>query len=86
MTPLIEALDVRAIHAYERKDASVPLGLRALGAALALHGIAENGGLVGGGIENTFFSENMQSVDDTVAGFRWLGLADVAALVARARD
>lgn len=86
MTPLIDALNVRAIHAYEREDVSVLPGLRSLGAAMALHGIAENGGLVGGGIENVFFSENMQSVDDAVAGFRWLGLSDVAALVARARD
>ncbi len=28
----------------------------------------------------------MQAVDDAIEGFRWLGLADVAALVARARD
>ncbi|NAZ77574.1 hypothetical protein GTQ99_19475 [Kineococcus sp. T13] len=86
MTPLIDALTVRAVHAYERQDASVLPGLRCLGAALALHGIAENGGLVGGGIENTFSSGDVRLVDDAVAGFRWLGLADVAALVARARD
>ncbi|MCI2237401.1 hypothetical protein MO973_05835 [Paenibacillus sp. TRM 82003] len=86
MTPLIEALNVRAIDAYEREDTTVLPGLRSLGAVLALHGIAENGGLVGGGIENIFFSERMQSVDDAIAGYRWLGLVDVAALVARARD
>ncbi|WP_432484322.1 DMP19 family protein [Kineococcus esterisolvens] len=86
MTPLIEALNVRAIDAYEREDTTVLPGLRSLGAVLALHGIAENGGLVGGGIENTFFSGRMQSVDDAIAGYCWLGLADVAALVARARD
>ena len=57
MTPLIDALNVRAISAYEREDASALPGLRTLGAALALHGIAENGGLVGGGIENLFFSD-----------------------------
>ncbi|MFD0481477.1 hypothetical protein ACFQ46_02635 [Kineococcus sp. GCM10028916] len=86
MTPLLDALTARAVQAYEGEDASVLPGLRSLGAALALHGISENGGLVGGGIENTFFSEDVRSVDDAVAGFQWLGLTDVAALVARARD
>ena len=86
MTPLIDALNVRAIHAYEREDASALPGLRSLGAAMALHGISENGGLVGGGIENIFFSENMPSIDDAIEGYRWLGLGDVAGLVARARD
>ena len=86
MTPLIEALNVRAVQAYEREDATAIPGLRSLGAVLALHGTAENGGLVGGGIENLFSSERLPSVDDAVAGYRWLGLADVAALVARARD
>ncbi|WP_432571661.1 DMP19 family protein [Kineococcus sp. SYSU DK005] len=86
MTPLIDALNVRAISAYERKDVSALPGLRSLGAAMALHGIAENGGLVGGGIENIFFSENLPSIEDAIEGYRWLGLSDVAALVARARD
>ncbi|ABS04167.1 DMP19 family protein [Kineococcus radiotolerans] len=86
MTPLIDALTVRAIHAYEREDASALPGLRSLGAVMALHGISENGGLVGGGIENRFFSENVPSIDDAVEGYRWLGLSDVAGLVARARD
>ena len=86
MTPLIDALNVRAISAYERQDASALPGLRSLGAAMALHGIAENGGLVGGGIENIFFSENLPSIEDAVEGYRWLGLSDVAGLVARARD
>lgn len=86
MTPLIDALNVRAISAYERQDASALPGLRSLGAAMALHGIAENGGLVGGGIENIFFSENLQSIEDAIEGYRWLGLSDVAELVARARD
>ena len=86
MTPLIDALNVRAISAYERQDASALPGLRSLGAAMALHGIAENGGLVGGGIENIFFSENLPSIEDAIEGYRWLGLSDVAGLVARARD
>ena len=86
MTPLIDALNVRAITAYEREDASALPGLRSLGAAMALHGIAENGGLVGGGIENLFFSENLPSIEDAVEGYRWLGLSDVAELVTRARD
>ncbi|NAZ81180.1 hypothetical protein GTR02_05055 [Kineococcus sp. R8] len=85
-TTLIDALTARAIVAYELQDTSVLPGLRSLGAAMALHGIAENGGLVGGAIENLFFGENLTSVDDAVAGYRWLGLADVAALVARARE
>ncbi|WP_432519886.1 DMP19 family protein [Kineococcus sp. SYSU DK006] len=86
MSPLIGALTVRAIHAYEREDASILPGLRSLGAVMALHGIAENGGLVGGGIENVFFSENMPSLEDAIAGLRWLALDDVAALVVRARQ
>jgi len=53
---------------------------------VALHGIAENGGLVGGAIENLFFSDDLRGVDDAIAGLQWLDLPDVAALVARARD
>jgi len=86
MTPLLDALNQPAIYAYERKDASALLGLRHLGAAMALHGIAENGGLVGGAVENLFFNKNMQAVDDAAAGFRWLCLADIAALITRARE
>lgn len=86
MTPLIDALNVRAIYAYERQDVSALPGLRSLGAAMALHGIAENGGLVGGGIENIFFSDDMQSIEDAIEGYRWLGLSDVAGLVACARE
>ena len=85
-TPLIDALNVRAIHAYEVGDPSAPPGLRMLGAVLGLHGIAVNGGLVGGGIENLVLTGRVHAVDDAIEGFRWLGLADVAALVARARD
>ena len=87
MHPLIEALNVRAIDAYELDDPTALPGLRRLGAALNLHGIAMNGGLVGGGIENLVLgSDDVQAVDDAIEGFRWLGLADVAALVSRARD
>jgi hypothetical protein len=84
--PLITELNVRAIHAYEVEDESVLPGLRRFGAVMALHGIAMNGGLVGGGVENLFSTDGMRVVDDAIEGFRWLGLADVAALVARARD
>lgn len=42
--------------------------------------------LVCGGIENLFFADRMHAVDDAIEGFQWLGLTDVAALVARARD
>ncbi|GAA4988416.1 DMP19 family protein [Kineococcus glutinatus] len=86
MTPLLEVLTVRAVHAYEVEDSSALPGLRMLGAVMGLHGIAVNGGLVGGGVENLFSNDRMHAVDDAVEGFRWLGLADVAALVARARD
>ena len=85
-TPLIDALGQRAIDAYEREDASVLPGLRILGAVMGLHGIAENGGLVGGAVENLFFDGRLRAVDDAVAGLHWLGLADVAVLVSRARD
>ncbi|WP_438822275.1 DMP19 family protein [Kineococcus terrestris] len=86
MTPLIDALNVRAVHAYERRDASALPSLRSLGAVMALHGIAENGGLVGGGVENVFFSDDLRSIEDAVEGYRWLGLSDVAELVTRARE
>lgn len=85
-TPLINALNVGAIRAYETGDPSALPGLRMLGAVMNLHGIAMNGGLVGGGIENLLSSGDRQAVDDAIEGFRWLGLADVAALVVRARD
>ena len=85
-TPLLDALDVRALVAYQTRDGSAPAGLRLLGAALDLHGIAVNGGLVGGGVENLLAAGERRAVDDAVEGFRWLGLVDVAALVARARD
>ncbi len=61
-------------------------GLRVLGAVMGLYGIARNGGLLCGGIENLFFGGRMEAVDDAIEGFRWFGLTDVAALVARARD
>ena len=87
MKPLIDALNVDAIYAYELDDPSALPGLRKLGAALGLHGIAMNGGLVGGGIENLVLgSTSVHAIDDAIEGFRWLGLADVAALVSRARD
>ncbi|MEZ0493909.1 hypothetical protein AB2L28_16855 [Kineococcus sp. TBRC 1896] len=84
-TPLLDALNVPAITAYEWGDDAATPGLRSLGAVLALHGIAENGGLVGGGVENLFFSRRLDSVDDAAAGLRWLGLDDVADLVLGAR-
>ncbi|MDN5930911.1 MAG: hypothetical protein L0I24_07580, partial [Pseudonocardia sp.] len=84
--PLIGVLHVRAIHAYEVEDASALPGFRMLGAVMALHGISMNGGLVGGGVENLFFDDRMHAVDDAIEGFQWLGLTDIAALVARARD
>ncbi|MEW1957762.1 hypothetical protein [Kineococcus sp. NPDC059986] len=84
-TPLIDALNVPAITAYELDDGTTTPGLRSLGAVLALHGISVNGGLVGGGVENLFFTERLHTVDDAAAGLRWLGLDDVADLVLRAR-
>ncbi len=86
ITPLIDALHVRAIRAYEMGDPSALPGLHMLGPVMNLHGIGMNGGLVGGGIENLVLNGAMQAVDDAIEGFRWLGLADVAALVARACD
>ncbi|PRY12194.1 DMP19 family protein [Kineococcus rhizosphaerae] len=86
MTPLLDAVNVPAVLAHQRQDASAPPGLRRLGAALALHGIAENGGLVGGAVENLFFGDRLREVDDAADGYRWLGLTDVADLVLRARE
>lgn len=87
-TPWIDKLNDVAIHAYETKDSAAPEELRLLGAVLNLHGIAMNGGLVGGGIENLFFTGegDFTAVDDAIAGFRRLKLDDVADLVARARE
>ncbi|MFC3690525.1 DMP19 family protein [Aquipuribacter hungaricus] len=85
-TPLLRALNEPAISAYEREDVSALPGLRALGAVMALHGIARNGGLVGGAIENLFVGRRGQAVDDAIDGFVWLDLDDVAELIARARD
>jgi hypothetical protein len=84
--PLVLALHVRAIPAYEVEDESVLPGFRRFGAVMALHGIAMNGGLVCGGVENLFCTDQLRTVHDAIEGFRWLGLTDVAALVARARD
>lgn len=86
MGSLIWVLHVRAIHAYEMEDVSALPGLRTLGAVMALHGIAMNGGLVCGGIENLLFDDRMHAVDDAIEGFQWLGLTDIATLVTRARD
>lgn len=85
-TPWISKLNAVAIHAYQTDDTTAPEELRVLGAVLNLHGIAMNGGLVGGGIENLFFNGDMKAVDDAIAGFRRLELHDAADLVARARD
>ncbi|MBF5082676.1 hypothetical protein [Quadrisphaera sp. INWT6] len=84
--PLIDALHERAVCAYQRADLRALPGLRALGAVLALHGIAENGGLVGGAVENLFSTDDLRAVDDAVAGLLWLDLPDVAALITRARE
>lgn len=84
-TPLLDALNVPSITAYELDDDTATPGLRSLGAVMALHGIAENGGLVGGGVENLFSSQRLGSVVDAAAGLRRLGLDDVADLVLRAR-
>jgi hypothetical protein len=84
--PLVTELTVRAVHAYEVEDESVLPGFRRFGSVMALHGIAMNGGLVGGGVENLFVDDRLHAVGDAIEGFRWLGLPDVAALVARARD
>lgn len=85
-TPLIDSLNDEAIDAYLSGDQSAPEGLRQLGAVMALHGVAENGGLVGGAIENAFFADDLGSVTDAIQGFIWLDLPDVAGLVTRARD
>lgn len=87
-TPWITQLNAVAIHAYQTDDTTAPQELRVLGAVLNLHGIAMNGGLMGGGIENPFFTGggDFAAVDDAIAGFRRLELHDLADLVTRARD
>ncbi|MGI6877566.1 DMP19 family protein [Microbacterium sp. gxy059] len=72
------------IDAYQRGEADSD-ALRHAGALFAFDGIAGNGGLVGGAIENCFHAGDEDTlVRDAVEAFRWYGLGDVADLIERA--
>jgi len=84
-TPYLDALAERAMDAYNLgEDSPHAPALRRVGALVMFHGIALNGGLVGGGVENCLLSGNEQHLADAVAAYRWLGLDDAADLVERA--
>ena len=82
---LLETLGDRAIAAYfygEHSDDAHLLGK--IGAILGFHGLAENGGLVGGGVENIRLGDEDPLLDDAVAAFRFFGLDTHAELIERA--
>lgn len=74
-----------AIDAYLKRDASVTERIRLYGAALSFTGLADNGGLLGGGIENCLEADTPEMIGDAVAGLRLVGLTEIADLIARAR-
>lgn len=73
-----------AIDAYLGGSDDVPDSVRAYGAALSFAGIADNGGLLGGGIENCRETETVQAIADAVTAFRVFGLEAIADLVEQA--
>ncbi|MFL4477502.1 hypothetical protein ACIPUB_04390 [Paeniglutamicibacter sp. ORCA_105] len=82
---LLEALGDRAIAAYFDDEQSDNVHLmRPLGAILGFHGLAENGGLVGGAVENIRLGDEDTLLDDAVAAFRLFGLDTHAELIERA--
>lgn len=82
---LLDTLADRAIAAYfQGQCSSHAQVLRQLGAILGFHGLAENGGLVGGAVENIRLGGDEELFDDAVAAFRFFGLTEHAALIERA--
>lgn len=84
-TTWLDTLHGPAVEAFEDDDAAATEGLRRLGAALAFHDRAMNGGLVGGAIETLFFADDLAHVDEAISAFHWLGMTEAAAVVDRAR-
>ena len=72
----------RAMAAYHQGAVSPRAeGLRQAGALLSFDGIAKNGGLVGGGIENCFHTDDDGFLNDALAAYRWFGLGEIARLI-----
>lgn len=72
-----------AVEMYEEAGA-IDTDLRAWGAMNVVTGLAENGGLVGGAIENLLFNGDTQAIRDGAEAFRRFGHPEIAELVERA--
>lgn len=82
---LLDALNDRAMAAYFQNEESEHAHvLRQVGAILAFHGLAENGGLVGGAVENIRLGMDDTLLEDAVAAFRFFRLDGHAELIERA--
>lgn len=73
-----------AIDAYLRRDTSFPERHLLYGAAASFTGIADNGGLMGGGVENCRETDTAHDIAQAASAFRSFGMADVAELIERA--
>lgn len=82
---LLERLNDRAMAAYHQSEKSEHTELLwHVGALLSFHGLAENGGLVGGAIENIRLGIDDPLVEDALNAFDRFGLTQQAALIQRA--
>lgn len=82
---LLERLNDRAMAAYHQGEKSEHAeSLWHVGALLSFHGLAENGGLVGGAIENIRLGVDDPLVDDALSAFHRFELNQQAALIQRA--
>ncbi|PQZ95909.1 hypothetical protein CQ018_01015 [Arthrobacter sp. MYb227] len=82
---LLERLNDRAMAAYHHGEKSERAEiLWHVGALLSFHGLAENGGLVGGAIENIRLGIDDPLVEDALSAFHRFGLTTQAALIQRA--
>lgn len=82
---LLEHLNDRAMAAYHQgESAEQPEILWLVGALLSFHGLAENGGLIGGAIENIRLGIDDPLIEDALSAFQHFGLTRQAALIQRA--
>lgn len=82
---LLELLNDRAMAAYHHGEKSEHAELLwFVGALLSFDGLAENGGLVGGAIENIRLGIDDPLVKDALSAFQRFGLTRQAALIKRA--
>ena len=73
-----------AVDAYLNRNNGVSEAIIFYGAALSFSGIADIGGLMGGGIENCRETDSLGAISEAIAAFRFLGLPAVAQLIDRA--